>query len=783
MSTVTNYSKIVWISDIAQAVSGYQRLQAEQRKTEAGLNRVTAASGRSQKATSVATARMANAQQAGRNQHFASRSLVAGVQDRSRGVGNGRLDLSPTGRAMARFGTGAGAMGAQDVSFSRFLHARNMRGQRNTHRASVASANAFDATVADNAMIGSMGRSRSRFSPELNAWAAGEMRKKDSARESLRRKQIDRKDLDAEMARDRFGDKVRKQRAGGRFRRFAGGSEELFPGMSMGKAGGMVVATSGFMAIGKAIDSSVERSKEMVTANEKFQDSMTGYLSLGDNMDQMRRRTSEVFGTSIATGMDTEVIIPAKFDFESATANLDKDTKRKISDAGLLVTKTKGGDLGQNTLAVSKLIQNYGGSFKDGKGGIDVNRAVNTLATIESEGTINFAQLANEAPDVYPAWEAAGKSLAELGGVIQVATGKMGKNDSTLRQIRNLPARLLNAEKVLGLKLNGTTSDWLDQINVATAGMATNDRQQALKKVGGDEGMTLLLTLLNDVQGIRAAERKIDNTDPNSLFKLQVKRWGDSGYASSEVTKSIGQFRKNIPAMTAQEGNSLYNTEAYLATLGGIEYQNRDKPWVTRESMEKTAIREMGLDAVDGTVGNNRFAAVTHENVYASKLMAASGSGSKDDFKRRMFEAEQYRIRHAAAFDARDSDGSLFNEDDGKQIRDLYLNRGLLLNTKNLSEYHRMQNLGQAGEAEEYINRVGRDPDQMLSYLNNYERRNIEGLDTPQEEPGVMSKEMVDKFGAAVDKLATAAEQMAGEDRIAPKKQATTHGPKGRGGQ
>jgi hypothetical protein len=465
------------------------------------------------------------------------------------------------------------------------------------------------------------------------------------------------------------------------------------------KAAAVLLAAKGYMKAGEMFDNAFARSEEMMRANVSYQDMITGLMGLGDNAKNPAAVNNKLLATSVGRGVGLKDAVDALYQLQSTAGNLPADVSAEIFQQAGLLTKVKGGSLAENQTALVKMWQNFPGAFKSPK------EAASFLGAVEEKGSIDMAQLATAAPDAFAAWKEAGYSLKDFAASVQVATTYTGDVEKSMIQIRNLPGRLLKAEDVLGIKFkSGDYMERINQIGESLEKMTPDARLTAIKKIDEEQGLTVG-SILTSRRGELAEQRAgFSNVGEDYLFEKYRERLKEPGYLSASIGKSILAFQESIPAMAAQEGESMKNTESYMLLRAGLTWANRNNPASSPEDIEKMAKVIFSGEYLSGTVGQDEYTAVAAEKIYNAKLLDAAGVSEKKTFRQLVYDAELLKLRQSGAFGLKDADGTLMDSDDLKEFQGLW-DQGYSINAGQLGEYHRLGG-GSSPRAQSYLEMI-----------------------------------------------------------------------------
>lgn len=262
-------------------------------------------------------------------------------------------------------------------------------------------------------------------------------------------------------------------------------------------------------------------------------------LSLGANAANARGLRSQVIDLSTATGIARPEVAQAMFNLQSGTANLDAPTRKQLLRGGMQMTQVAGGNLDTNLTALVKAWQVYGDQVQS------VDLLQGKLFTTMEQGFMTMEDLARLLPDVMPAGKAFGLSLDEIGGSLITATQVGGRNEKTFTGMRNLVTRMSNA-KDEGIDLG--TGDFVSKIER----LAKVD-PEIIKKIFGDEAITTVLTLTQNVEQLRKNIEAVGRVQPGLLQGKQTQQLGDPTTRAGQFMGMMEQYIANIPATKFQD--------------------------------------------------------------------------------------------------------------------------------------------------------------------------------------------------------------------------------------
>lgn len=293
------------------------------------------------------------------------------------------------------------------------------------------------------------------------------------------------------------------------------------------RAGG---AIAGFAGISKISSSLAEAARQ----SRQFEDSLTGLLSLGNNIDSIVEIRKNVQDLSTTYGIMGDEVARANFNLISSTGNLSDAIRDDLAFGAMRVAKSQGIDLALATNFLATMYNIVGDEVGS------VNNLIGKSQVIAEQAKINWQDFANLMPRVANNIKLAGLSFDELGALIVQATQKGGSSEITFTGINNLMLGIVEAQKK-GIELSGNLIDKLGQISKL-------NNEQKLTLVGR-EGIAVLesvLAVLPEVQrSIGQVARAQDTTQ-----QIISKSLEDSARRTVEALKIQDALNQQVAAQT-----------------------------------------------------------------------------------------------------------------------------------------------------------------------------------------------------------------------------------------
>ncbi len=292
-------------------------------------------------------------------------------------------------------------------------------------------------------------------------------------------------------------------------------------------AGGFIGAAGLSAAIGGVI------SEIKIAGIEigKFEDNLSGLLSLGENVDNIDEIKQSVIDLSGAFGFTRQDVIDAMFDMQSGAGNLSKVIRDELLDSTIQLSKVTGADLKTSTIAMLKTWLIYGDQVKD------VNRLQAILFRTAQAGVLNFQDLAQLLPDVAATAKGFGNSIEEVSAALIVASKQGGSIQKTFTGVRNI---FLKMNRAIEMGLT-TIKPFVEQVeDLAKVGPAK------LQEVFGAEAISQILTLTSLVELLKEEFIALNNVQAGGTKGQLAKRLKDDQFFVAETLKLTKQQIKNI---------------------------------------------------------------------------------------------------------------------------------------------------------------------------------------------------------------------------------------------
>lgn len=295
----------------------------------------------------------------------------------------------------------------------------------------------------------------------------------------------------------------------------------------------LVGAYLGFSAVSMAVRSTTRAIMEHVDGVVRLQSELKDLIALGNNAGNQGAIREQVLGLSGYADRSTQDIADLLFNVQSGSGGLTQSVQDQILNSTLLAGEATSAKL--NDVATA-LIKSYNAYGEEVKGVADLQ---NRLFFSAERGIITYGELAKLLPRVLPASEAFNFSLNETLAALSLGTRIGGKNEETFTAIRNVFLRMNNATKE-GIELTGSFADRMEQLSQVDP--------ETLKKIFGDEAVTLVLSLTKNVEALRK-EVGLFEQIPDGLLedKLRVNL-SDDVAAFSRIMGSARQGIENVKA-------------------------------------------------------------------------------------------------------------------------------------------------------------------------------------------------------------------------------------------
>jgi len=263
----------------------------------------------------------------------------------------------------------------------------------------------------------------------------------------------------------------------------------------------------------------------------KFEDELTGLLSLGDNIENIKAIKASVLDMSGSFGIARENIASTMFNLQSGSANLSQTIRDELLKNTIELTKATGADLPISMNALLKTFLIYGNRLED------VNMIQNKLFKTAELGYLTFEDLAVLMPDLAAAAKTFGFTLDEISAATIVATGQLGRTEKTLTGLRNMFLRMNEVEKE-GIELTGDFVENMERIGKLDP--------ETLKKIFGVRTVAVVGAVTSKVEELAKHMETIKNVTGDIAKEKIWQRLGDQAYVFSEALKGIKQEQENI---------------------------------------------------------------------------------------------------------------------------------------------------------------------------------------------------------------------------------------------
>ncbi|MGB0767736.1 MAG: phage tail tape measure protein [Phycisphaeraceae bacterium] len=366
----------------------------------------------------------------------------------------------------------------------------------------------------------------------------------------------------------------------------------------------LVGAYLGFSAVSMAVRSTTRAIMEHVDGVVRLQGELKDLIALGNNAGNQGAIREQVLGLSSSTGRSTQDIADLLFNVQSGSGGLTQSIQDQILSQTLMAGEATSAQL--NDVATA-LIKSYGIFGQEVKGVTDLQ---NRLFFSAERGIITYGELSKLLPRVLPAAEAFNFSLNETLATLSLGTRIGGKNEETFTAIRNVFLRMNNATKE-GIELTGSLADRMEQLSQVDP--------ETLKKIFGDEAVTLVLSLTKNVEALRKEVGLFDQIPDGLLEKKLSVNLRDEVAAFSRMMESARQGIENVKA----------NPENAQGAAGEFAFRKR--------LAEANLRREMGVFGSIGFGGGMDLA-----NLMASAEAAGFSSRPNENVAKeleRQFEA------------------------------------------------------------------------------------------------------------------------------------------------
>lgn len=313
-------------------------------------------------------------------------------------------------------------------------------------------------------------------------------------------------------------------------------------------AGGVLSARGLVNSLQKAVANFRNASREAM----RFEDEMTGLLSLGENIDNIDKIKGSVLAMSNTFGIARGQIAETMFNLQSGAAGLDKAIQKRILKSTIELVKVTGTDM---PVAMNALLKSY---RIFGSETMSVERIQAKLFKTAELGYLTFQDMAVLLPDLEAAAKTFGFSMDEVGGAVVTATQKLGRTQVTLTGIRNTFLAMAAAQKK-GIPM---TDDF-----VANMEQLSKLEPEFLTRIFGKRTVAVVGVLASNTKKLRDNIQAIKEARIGEVSEKLADRLTDASYALSEAIKGYKQTQKNILATKGKKG--LLFEAAYEASKAG----------------------------------------------------------------------------------------------------------------------------------------------------------------------------------------------------------------------
>lgn len=291
-------------------------------------------------------------------------------------------------------------------------------------------------------------------------------------------------------------------------------------------AGGFMGARGITMGVRKFIEEIDQAGKRIV----QFESEMTGLISLGTNVENIKGMKEEVLNLSAAFGISSRSISDALFNLQSGSAGLSKTIQDEILKNTLELVKVTGTEMPTALNALLKTYRIYGSET------MTVNDIQNKLFKTAELGYLTFQDLATLYPDLAAAAKTFGFSMDEVGGAVITATQKLGRTQKTLTGLRNVFLRMAQAQK-MGVDMSGDFAENLKALETIDPGL--------LMKVFGVRTVSAIGALVSSSKELKENIQAVADATGDIAAEKLDKRLKDLNYVFAEFIKRQEQVRRN----------------------------------------------------------------------------------------------------------------------------------------------------------------------------------------------------------------------------------------------
>lgn len=303
----------------------------------------------------------------------------------------------------------------------------------------------------------------------------------------------------------------------------------------------------------------VQDVTRMGEASSRFEDVMTELLSLGDNMNRRGALKEQVLSLSGAMGKSAQEVAETIATLQGAAPNLDAAIQESLLRGSFDLGRLTNTETRTSLMLLTKAYQSY----RDELGSVE--RAQSRLFGIAEAGDIRFRDLAENFPEVMSAARAMGFAFDDVGASLAVASLRAGKTAPTYTALRNVILKVNDATRE-GIPLSGSFVDRLEQLSQRLSAMPTQQRQDMLKKIFGEDAIAIAQVLLENVRDIRKELLELKSVPDDIVAKKIGVRLTDPAYMASEVRKRAMQAAEN--AAIADPKTAWKETEYQMRVAG-----------------------------------------------------------------------------------------------------------------------------------------------------------------------------------------------------------------------
>lgn len=333
----------------------------------------------------------------------------------------------------------------------------------------------------------------------------------------------------------------------------------------LGHLGGMVMqglAMSAIMGAGTAVMvGAVRELQGQAKIQEDFEREITGLLSLGSNVENIKLIKREVVDLSNAFNRPREEIAEFLFNLQSNAANLSEEIRGGIKKESLELAQVTGATLPTSVNVLTKAWQAYGDELRG------VNDLQNKIYLTAERGAITLEKLGTFAPDVFQSAAALGYSIDETLGAFITATQKGGRTEKVLTGVRNVFVRMDKAAEKLAKKkfefsLTGSLVEDLRQLEAVPGNV--------LAEVFGEEAIASIAALTSGVEDLAAEIERLRTVEGDLAADREKQRLKDPAYVRSETITTARRGSENLMLEGGKTAFAQRLTEEFVLAERGI---------------------------------------------------------------------------------------------------------------------------------------------------------------------------------------------------------------------